>query len=193
MSECPSACPKRARCSYPKCSYDALSAEAAHRARLSSSRAGVAASEGELAEMVGIVAPLLRRGQSFEAIWAEHGGELPVGVRTACNYQAAGIFGVADLELPRKVRMSPRKKRGGRGRDRVGRTVTCFNMSDRGTVGSRRSGGPSGPLERAVATLSAGLPQHCKSEFSVATNISIDLGKSSVVDSLQKENDPVLP
>lgn len=126
---CPPACPRRARCSYPKCSYDAARAEAAHRARLSESRAGVAVSEEELARMVAVVAPLLRRGQSFEAIWAEHGGELPVGVRTAYKYQAAGVFGVTDLELPRKVRMRPRRKAARKGRDRVdraGRTHADF-------------------------------------------------------------------
>ena len=118
---CPPSCPRRSRCSYPKCSYDAPSAEAAHRERLSSSRAGIAVSEGELQAMVELVAPLLRRGQSFEAIWAEHGDELPVGVRTAYKYQAEGVFGVTDLELPRKVRMRPRRKGRGRGRDRVDR------------------------------------------------------------------------
>lgn len=31
--------------------------------------------------------PLVRKGHSFGAIWAAHGGELPVGPRTAYNYE----------------------------------------------------------------------------------------------------------
>lgn len=123
---CPSGCPRRGRCTYPKCSYDASSAEAHHRERLSESRSGIALTPEELTQMKEIVVPLVKRGQSFEAIWAEHADELPVGVRTAYNYQADGILGVADLELPRKVRLRPRKRRPGKGRDRVDRTGRTF-------------------------------------------------------------------
>ena len=52
-----------------------------------------------------------KRDLSFEAIWATHADELPVGVRTLYHYQEAGILGTADIELPRKVRMKKRRKR----------------------------------------------------------------------------------
>ena len=123
---CPSGCPKRGRCSFPKCSYDASSAEAHHRERLSESRSGIALTPEELTQMKAIVAPLIKKGQSFEAIWAEHADELPVGVRTAYNYQADGILGIASLELPRKVRLRPRKRRPDKSRDRVDRTGRTF-------------------------------------------------------------------
>lgn len=119
---CRPGCLRRRSCSYPKCSYDAPSAQAAHRERLSSSRAGIAITPEELRRLNEVVVPLVRRGQSFEAIWAEHGDELPVGVRTAYSYQARGALEVASIELPRKVRMRPRKKREGPGRDRVDRS-----------------------------------------------------------------------
>lgn len=119
---CPPGCPRRRSCAYPKCSYDAPSAQAAHRERLSSSRSGIAITPEELRRMNEIVAPLARRGQSFEAIWAEHGDELPVGVRTAYSYQASGALQVASIDLPRKVRLRPRKGRKAPGRDRVDRS-----------------------------------------------------------------------
>ena len=128
---CPERCAKKAYCMYPRYSYSAADADASYRARLSGSRAGVNVTPEELEAMAAVVAPLVRQGQSFEAIWATHGGELPVGVRSAYNYQEAGILGAADVELPRKVRM--RKRKGGRkaaqGRDRVdrsGRTYADF-------------------------------------------------------------------
>lgn len=66
---CPKGCPKRAHCGYPKCSHGARAAQEAHEARLSASRRGLDVSDEELAAMRGLVAPLLRQGQSFEAIW----------------------------------------------------------------------------------------------------------------------------
>ena len=81
--------------------------------------------------MNAIVVPLAKQGQSFEAIWAEHGEELPVCVRSAYKYQELGAVGLAGLDMPRKVRLLPRKRAGAggpkRGRvDRAGRTHDDF-------------------------------------------------------------------
>lgn len=126
---CPDGCPKRRHCSYPKCRYDARAAQEAYEARLSGSRRGIDITDEELAAMRELVVPLLRQGQSFEAIWATHGGELPVCVRTAYAYQEAGLL-AANVELPRKVRLRPRRRKGappGRSRiDRTGRTWADF-------------------------------------------------------------------
>jgi IS30 family transposase len=126
---CPSGCPKRGYCGYPKCSYRAADADGAYRSRLISSREGIDVTPEELEAMNALVAPLVRQGQSFEAIWATHAGELPVGVRTAYSYQAAGILETADIELPRKVRMKKRRKNDEAAReriDRAGRTYADF-------------------------------------------------------------------
>lgn len=123
---CPEGCAKRGYCGFPKCSYSADAAQKAYEKRLALSRSGIDISDGELKAMKDIVVPLLRQGQSFEAIWATHRDELPVCVRTAYNYQEAGLF-VPDVELPRKVRLKPRKKaEGGPGRDRVDRTGRTY-------------------------------------------------------------------
>ncbi|MFD0704076.1 hypothetical protein DMP06_01595 [Slackia equolifaciens] len=119
---CPEGCPRRAYCGYPKCSYSAGAAEAAYRRRLSESRSGIACTEEQPEGMRRIVAPLVKKGHSFEAIWAVHGGELPVCARTAYNYQEAGVLGVPSIELPRKVRLRPRRRKAASGRSRVDRS-----------------------------------------------------------------------
>jgi len=126
---CPDGCAKRAHCGFPKCSYSAAGADASYRERLSASRQGASVTPEELEEMDEKVSRLVRQGQSFEAIWATHSGEMPVCVRTAYNYQDAGLFSTTDLHLPRKARLRPRRKRGVPGRDRVdraGRTYSDF-------------------------------------------------------------------
>lgn len=137
---CPAGCHKRSACSYPKCSYDASSAQASYEERLSSSREGRDVTDEQLAAMDALVAPLVRQGQSFEAIWAAHGDELPVCVRTAYSYQEAGLLSTANIELPRKVRLKPRRRKRPAGRarvDRTGRTYADFcelPLADRARV-----------------------------------------------------------
>ena len=128
---CPEGCPKRGWCALPKCSYDAGDANAAYREKLSSSRSGMCVTQEGLDAMNGIVVPLAKQGQSFEAIWATHAAELPVCVRTAYKYQEAGAVGLTSLDMPRKARLLPRKRptAGASGRtrvDREGRTYDDF-------------------------------------------------------------------
>lgn len=124
---CPEGCLKRTGCSYPKCSYDAGDAHLAYLARLKSSREGIYLAQDELDQMNGLITPLVRQGQSFEAIWGAHSEELPVCVRTAYSYQERGILSTANIELPRKVRLRKPRKRGEAGRDRVDRAGRAFD------------------------------------------------------------------
>lgn len=129
---CPEGCPKRGWCGLPKCSYDAGDADAAYRRTLSSSRSGICCTQEELDAMNEIVVPLAKQGQSFEAIWAEHGDELPVCVRSAYKYQELGALGLASLDMPIKARLLPRKRPGAAASrrervDRTGRTYDDFN------------------------------------------------------------------
>lgn len=134
---CPEGCPKRGWCTYPKCSYDAGDAYATYRQTLSASRSGVCLSQEELDAMNAVIIPLSKQGQSFEAIWAAHAHELPVCVRSAYNYQAKGVIGLASLDMPRKARLLPRRKPNLHEKesdtdaprervDRTGRTYTDF-------------------------------------------------------------------
>ena len=128
---CPEGCQKRGWCKLPKCSYDAGDADSSYREKLSSSRSGLCVTQEELDAMNEVVVPLAKQGQSFEAIWATHAGELPVCVRTAYKRQEAGAVGLTSLDMPRKARLLPRKRpaAGGSGRprvDRAGRTYDDF-------------------------------------------------------------------
>ena len=129
---CPERCPRRGWCGLPKCSYDAGDADAAYRGTLSSSRSGICCTQAELDAMNAIVVPLAKQGQSFEAIWAEHAGELPVCVRSAYKYQELGAVGLTSLDMPRKARLLPRRRPDVKGPrrervDRTGRTYDDFN------------------------------------------------------------------
>lgn len=74
-------------------------------------RQGVDCSPEELAAMVAVVKPLMRKGQSLSHIWQTHGSEFPVGARTFYRYINLGILDICNLELPKKVKYKPRRRR----------------------------------------------------------------------------------
>lgn len=104
-------CPKRGYCTFAKARYTASKAQARHDERLRLAHLGIACEPHELRMMVDKVKKLLGQGQSLEAIWAVHGEEFPVCVRTFYNYMEQGVMGLANIDLPRKVKYAPRKKR----------------------------------------------------------------------------------
>lgn len=106
-----SRCPKRSMCCYAKARYVASKAQAKHDRRISAAHEGVAFEESRLSPMVDTVKKLLSQGQSLEAIWAVHKDEFPVSVRTFYNYIDRGLLGLANIELPKKVKYAPRKRR----------------------------------------------------------------------------------
>ncbi len=104
-------CSRRIGCKLPKVFYVASKAQQLYEERLRKAHLGTACSNKDIEHMVGIVKPLLRKGHSPDAIWAIHGDELPVGVRTFYNYVRKSVGGLAAIELPRQVRYKPRKQR----------------------------------------------------------------------------------
>ena len=74
------------------------------------SRTGVDCTEEQLIEMVRIVKPLMKKGQSLRHIWNTHGDELPVSMRTFYRYINYGVLDICNLDLPKKVKYKPRKK-----------------------------------------------------------------------------------
>lgn len=124
---CPPNCPKARHCTYPKCRYSAYDADEKSRKRLVSSREGVDISPDELEKMKEIIIPLIKQGQSFEAIWLTHSDELPCGVRTAYSYQEKGLFGLADPHLPRKARMKKRKRKKEQHKQRINRDGRTYD------------------------------------------------------------------
>lgn len=102
-------CKTQGGCSLKRFTYRAIYANESYEERLVSTRQGISITPGELSTMVRTVKRLLGQGQSLEAIWATYGDTFPVGLRTFYNYIDSGLFGIANIELPRKVRYKPRK------------------------------------------------------------------------------------
>ena len=124
---CPPKCDKSAHCNYPRMRYSAAAADNMAAARLASARSGMAISPSDALAMMEKVRGLLAQGQSLEAIWAEHGDEMPVCVRTCYNYMHKGFMGASLIELPRQVRYRQRKKRREPGRDRIDRAGRAYD------------------------------------------------------------------
>ncbi len=123
---CPKDCKKRSGCNYPKFFYDAGDADITYRKTLSESRTGAFTTEEELERINKIVVPLSKQGQSFEAIWASHAEKLPICVRSAYNYQEKGLIGLSSVDMPRKVRLLPKKAKACYVRDRVNRDTRTY-------------------------------------------------------------------
>lgn len=120
-------CHRFANCGFVRASYSAVEAQLSYEKRLVETREGISVTPAQLESLVELVRTRLRQGWSMEAIWAVHGDRLPVGARTMYKYVEAGLLGLANIDLPRKVRYKPRKAvSGARPVDRDGRSFSDF-------------------------------------------------------------------
>lgn len=101
-------CHRAFNCGFRQALYSAADAQLSYQARLAASREGVRLRPEELESLVHIVRRYLRRGWSLEAIWAVMGDLMPVSERTMYSYIEAGLMGLANIDLPKKVRYKPR-------------------------------------------------------------------------------------
>lgn len=101
-------CPSRNKCSLENISISFLCSKEYELVR-SESRAGFALSPTELKQMDDIVSPLLIKGQSLHHIAVHHADELMKSERTLYAYVNNGLFTARNLDMPRTVRMRPRK------------------------------------------------------------------------------------
>lgn len=124
-------CPQRSRCSLEKHFYKASYAQKEYELVRSGSRSGFALSESELKQLDNIVSPLLRKGQSLHHIAIHHADELMKSERTLYTYIKNGLFTARNMDLPRAVRMRPRKPAPKTFKVdkacRVGRDLSCFH------------------------------------------------------------------
>lgn len=104
-------CPDKRYCTLEKCIYDAAAAQAEYSEVLSETRQGFAVSEEEKKRLDDIISPLIRKGQSLHHICLNHMDELMVTERTLYTYMDAGLFTARNIDMPRKVRMKPCRKR----------------------------------------------------------------------------------
>lgn len=102
-------CKERSKCSLEKSFYRAVHAQKEYDELKSESRSGFAVSEEELLHLDSIVSPLLRNGQSLHHIAVHHQDETMMSERTLYTYVNNGLFSARNIDMPRTVRMRPRK------------------------------------------------------------------------------------
>lgn len=121
-------CHRRGNCGFRHADYYAVRAQALYEARLVETREGISLTPDELMSTMKAVRALLAKGQSFEAICSSGNPQVKVSARTLYRYAEAGVFGIANIELPRKVRYKPRKDvpKVDRPVDRDGRSYSDF-------------------------------------------------------------------
>jgi IS30 family transposase len=78
---------------------------------LSESREGICLSDTEAARIDGILSPLVKNGQSIHHIALSHAGELMVSEKSLYKYVNRGIFSARNIDLPRRVRLRPRRSK----------------------------------------------------------------------------------
>lgn len=138
---CPESCSKRALCGYKKARYSAQEAHAHYKLRLTDSRKGADISEEDLKMLDELITPLIKRGQSFEAILCAH-PEIGLSVSTLYKYRDQGLFSARLIDFPRLKRLKKRARRTPKTPqaeriDRRGRTFDCFlglSYNDRQSV-----------------------------------------------------------
>jgi IS30 family transposase len=104
-------CGHRHKCTLEKFIYTATSAQKAYEETLRISREGLATTLPELERLDAIISPLLLKGQSINAICANHKGEIMLDEKTVRNYINAGLFTAKTMDLLNTVKMRPHRKK----------------------------------------------------------------------------------
>jgi IS30 family transposase len=104
-------CGKRHKCTLEKFLYTAAEAQRAYDELLSTSREGLATTMAEIERLDAIISPLLKKGQSINAIVANHKDEIMLDEKTIRNYVNAGVFTATKMDLLNTVKMRPRRKK----------------------------------------------------------------------------------
>lgn len=103
-------CKKRSSCSLEKRFYFASEAHKEYQDILCESRTGISLSESELRHLDKIVTPLIHKKQSPHHICVTNQDSIMVSERTLYRLIDARLISAMNIDLPRKVRYSARKK-----------------------------------------------------------------------------------
>jgi len=98
-------------CNVGRRQYKAKVADANYKDILSTARQGLDITQKELEHLDALVSPLILRGQSLTHIHENHKNEIGYTVRTLYNYIDKQVFTARNIDLPRKVKYKPRKKK----------------------------------------------------------------------------------
>lgn len=104
-------CEKKNYCRESKRIYHAKKAQLEYEKTLTTTRSGINLTPEELQELNELVSPLILKGQPLSHIFAVHGDEIPVCRRTLYNYLDQRVFQARNIDLPRRVRYKPRKRK----------------------------------------------------------------------------------
>lgn len=102
-------CKERSKCCLEKAFYRASKAQKDYDLLKTESRSGFAISEAELKQLDNVISPLIKNGQSIHHISIHHADEIMKSERTLYKYINNGLFTARNLDMPRVVRMRPRK------------------------------------------------------------------------------------
>lgn len=123
-------CEQRHGCSLEKAVYSASSAQKEYETLRSESRSGITIDETEAQRLDSIISPLILRGQSIHHICSNNIDAIMCSERTIYNYVDQSLFSARNIDLPRKMRYRPRKRKPGSFKVdkscRVGRTYDDY-------------------------------------------------------------------
>lgn len=123
-------CKKRRSCTLRKHLYSARYAQNEYEHTRTESRSGIDIDEDEIARIDRIISPLILKGQSVHHICVNNSDLLMHSEKTIYNYIGYSLFSAGNIDLPRKVRYRPRRKRKDRfkvdKKCRIGRTYEDF-------------------------------------------------------------------
>lgn len=104
-------CSMRNLCTLEKHFYDARFAQKEYEDVRSESRSGFNLTEEELSQLNSVISPLLKNGQSLHHILANNSDKVLCCEKTAYTYVDNGLFDGRNIDMPRKIRFRPRKKK----------------------------------------------------------------------------------
>lgn len=98
-------------CNEEKCYYKAKLAHEKYLDTLKSSKEGINVTHDQIKRMDELISPLVLKGQSLYHISIHHKEEITCSERTLYNYFNKNVFTVRNVDLPKKVKYKPRKKK----------------------------------------------------------------------------------
>lgn len=114
LSEAPyvcNGCSQKKTCYLRKFYYRSSEADKEANQVSKESREGIGISKEELAALDALVSPLIKKGQPLAHIYETHKEEIPIKPRTLYSYIDQGLLSISNVDLRRKVRYKPRKKK----------------------------------------------------------------------------------
>lgn len=119
------------KCTLEKHMYVAKEAQLSYEDTLHTCRTGINFSEDEVKHLDDVISPLLRKGHSIHNVCAHHKDEVMISESSVYRLVDYGLLSAKNIDLPRKVRFAPRKKRKNFKVDRscrIGRTYEDYQL-----------------------------------------------------------------